>query len=89
MDVVELSKLFSDAVYLVVIMVSILIVPGMLMGLIISIFQAATQINEQTLSFLPKLIITLLMLVFAGSFLMTSLTDLFDRLFINIPVWIG
>lgn len=47
-------------------MVSVLIVPSLLVGLVVSVFQAATQINEQTLSFLPRLLVTLAMLGFAG-----------------------
>ena len=48
-----------------------------MLGLVIATIQAATSVNEQTLSFLPKLIITLLMVVFAGQWLLTKLGDLF------------
>ncbi|MDW2095414.1 flagellar biosynthetic protein FliQ, partial [Vibrio sp. 1866] len=58
--------LFSDAVWLIILMVAVLVVPGLIVGLGIAVFQAATQINEQTLSFLPRLIVTLLMVIFAG-----------------------
>ena len=49
--------LVGGAVNLVVTMVSVLIVPGLIVGLVVSIFQAATQIQEQTLSFLPRFIV--------------------------------
>ncbi len=50
-----------------VLMISIVaIVPSLLIGLLVSIFQATTQINEQTLSFLPRLVMTMLVLIFAG-----------------------
>ncbi|WP_398309736.1 flagellar biosynthesis protein FliQ [Zoogloea sp.] len=58
-------------------------------GLIISIFQAATQINEQTLSFVPKLIATFITLVLAGPWMITMMTDFIRRLFENIPAMIG
>ncbi|MCE7611916.1 flagellar biosynthetic protein FliQ, partial [Vibrio fluvialis] len=45
--------LISNAVWMVILIVGVLVVPGLIVGLGIAIFQAATQINEQTLSFLP------------------------------------
>jgi flagellar biosynthetic protein FliQ len=89
MDTNELTVLFADAMYLVILMVGVLVTPGLLLGVVIAIFQAATQVNEQTLSFLPKLIITLLMVLFTGSWLIQLLSDFFDRLFMNIPHIIG
>ncbi len=52
-------ELFRDALYLILIMVCAIVIPGLIVGLIVAIFQAATSINEQTLSFLPRLIATL------------------------------
>ena len=89
MDTQVLSTLFADAVLLVVNMVAILILPGLALGILIAVFQAATQVNEQTLSFLPKLIMTLLMVLFAGHWLLQQVMDLFQRLFNDIPYLIG
>ncbi|MBO2567276.1 flagellar biosynthetic protein FliQ [Shewanella algae] len=89
MELSELTSFFSDAIYLAVLMVLVLISPGMLLGLLIAIFQAATQVNEQTLSFLPKLVLTLLMVLFAGQWLVQKLLDLFNQLFLSIPHVIG
>jgi len=47
----------------------------LVVGLVVSIFQAATQINEQTLSFLPRLIVTLLAIIFMGQWLASKLMD--------------
>ena len=58
-------------------------------GLIISIFQAATQINEATLSFVPKLVVMFLTLLLAGPWMITTLTDYIRRLFEAIPTLIG
>ena len=58
-------------------------------GLLISIFQAATQINEMTLSFVPKLVAIFVTLVLAGPWMITLLTDFMRRLFESIPAMIG
>ena len=82
-------ELMNQAISTIIIMVSVLIVPGLVVGLIVSVFQAATQIQEQTLSFLPRLLVTLLMLMFSGHWLLKQLQHLFDELFLNIPGLIG
>ncbi|BAN49951.1 flagellar biosynthetic protein FliQ [Metapseudomonas resinovorans] len=71
----------SNAVHITTLVVCVLIVPSLIGGLLISIFQAATQINEQMLSFLPRLLITLGMLVFAGNWILRTLSDLFIESF--------
>jgi len=82
-------QLFGNALYLVVLMVTLIVGPGLIVGLMVSMFQAATQINEQTLSFLPRLLITLGAIMFLGGWLITQFTDLFNELFLNIPLLIG
>ncbi len=81
--------LFADAFYLTILMLLVIIGPGLIVGLIVSMFQAATQINEQTLSFLPRLIVTLVTLMIAGPWLLTKFMDLFNRLFSSVPSLIG
>lgn len=85
MDTGAVLDLFGQALWLIVIIVTAIVVPGLLVGLIVATFQAATQINEQTLSFLPRLIITLLAIMFFGSWIVIQITDLFNYLFMNIP----
>jgi flagellar biosynthetic protein FliQ len=85
----DVLSLFGDALFLVVIVVAVLVVPSLLVGLVVSVFQAATQINEQTLSFLPRLIATLVSIMAAGPWMMTELMELFARLFEQIPTLIG
>ena len=58
-------------------------------GLIINIFQAATQINEMTLTFVPKLIATFVTLVVAGPWMIGKMTDFMRQLFESIPSLIG
>lgn len=81
--------LFGHAVFLMILMLCVIIVPGLFVGLCISIFQAVTQINEQTLSFIPRLMITLLVLVLAGPWLINLLIDYTETLFLDIPALIG
>lgn len=82
-------QLFGDAFYLTVVMVLVIVGPSLLVGLLVSTFQAATQINEQTLSFLPRLIVTLVTIIMTGPWLITELMDLFERLMLDIPHIIG
>ena len=77
--------LFRDALYQIVIFVSVIILPSLLVGLLVSIFQAATQINEQTLSFLPRLLVTLITIAFAGHWLLREFMELFRRFYDIIP----
>ena len=58
-------------------------------GLIVSVFQAATQINESTLSFVPKLVAVFATLVIAGHWMLALIIDFTRRLFESIPTMIG
>ncbi|MDI6750637.1 MAG: flagellar biosynthesis protein FliQ [Pseudomonadota bacterium] len=66
-----------------------LFIAALATGLIVSIFQAATQINEATLSFVPKLIAVFVTLILAGPWMITVLTDYVQRLYGSIPGLIG
>ncbi|MDN2479885.1 flagellar biosynthetic protein FliQ [Vibrio agarivorans] len=79
-----IANLYSDAIYMIITMVVVLIGPSLLVGLVVAIFQATTQINEQTMSFLPRLLTTLLMLIFAGSWLLRNISTFFNDLFFTI-----
>lgn len=77
--------ILRDALFLVIVLVSAVIVPSLFVGLIVAIFQAATSINEQTLSFLPRLIVTLLALIYGGHWGVQKLMDYTIRLIASIP----
>jgi len=66
-----------------------LFIAALVTGLLISVFQAATQINEATLSFVPKLLMIFVTLIVAGPWMLTVMTDYMRRLFENIPGIIG
>ncbi len=77
--------ILRDALFLVIVLVSAVIVPSLIIGLIVAVFQAATSINEQTLSFLPRLIVTLMALILGGHWLVQKLMDYAIRLIGSIP----
>ncbi|MCC7122066.1 MAG: flagellar biosynthesis protein FliQ [Gammaproteobacteria bacterium] len=80
--IVTLGK---HALEVTLVMMSLLLLPALAVGLLVSIVQAATQINEMTLSFIPKLLITATMLIVGGPFLLRVLTDYTVELFRQIP----
>ena len=84
--VIELGR---QAVEVTLLVSAPLFLAALVTGLIISIFQAATQINEMTLSFVPKLVAIFVTLVLAGPWMITLLTDFMRRLFESIPAMIG
>lgn len=75
----------GDALLLVITLVCAIILPSLFVGLMVAVFQAATSINEQTLSFLPRLIVTLLALIIGGHWLLQKVMDFTIRLITNIP----
>ncbi|EGB98929.1 MULTISPECIES: flagellar biosynthesis protein FliQ [Pseudomonas] len=81
--------LFRDALWLTTLMVAVLVVPSLLVGLVVAMFQAATQINEQTLSFLPRLLVMLITLIVAGPWLVQKFMEYITTLYANIPQLIG
>ena len=77
------------ALELTLLLMMILLVPALIVGLLVSVFQAATQINEMTLSFIPKLLVTVGVLIFGGNYLVRLMTDYTIRLYMEIPGFIG
>lgn len=82
-------SLFGQAFFLMMTMVAIIVGPSLIVGLVVSTFQAATQINEQTLSFLPRLLVTLATIMVTGPWLIQEVIDLFEGLMMQIPEVIG
>lgn len=79
----------QNALMVLTILLLMLLVPALVVGVVVSMFQAATQINEMTLSFIPKLLITLLVMAMAGPWMLNMLTQYTLRLFEQIPGLIG
>ena len=76
----EALTIFKEALWLILKLSAPLLVSSVGLGLVISIFQAATQIHEQTLTFVPKIIAIALILIVSGSWMLTSLSDFFTSL---------
>ena len=66
-----------------------MLLSALIVGLIVSIFQAATQINESTLQFVPKLVVMFVVLLLVGPWMIQYMTDYIQRLFESIPQLIG
>ncbi|MEM6998368.1 MAG: flagellar biosynthesis protein FliQ [Pseudomonadota bacterium] len=79
----------QEALYYLTILLLVMLVPALIVGVLISMFQAATQINEMTLSFIPKLLITLLVMVIAGPWMLQLITEYTLRIFEDIPALMG
>lgn len=79
----------KEAIEVSLLLLGVILLPVLGIGLIVSMFQAATQINEMTLSFVPKLVIMFLTILFAGGWMLGLLMDYTSRLFESIPGFIG
>jgi len=79
----------QQALTVMLLLAAPMLLTSLVVGLIVSVLQAATQINEMTLSFIPKLIATLVVLIVAGPWMLTFFVDYVRRLFESIPGAIG
>jgi len=81
--------IFRHTLEVIVILVSIILMPALVVGLLVAMFQAATSVNEMTLSFIPKLLITFATLMLAGPYMMTLMLEYITRSIADIPYLIG
>ena len=79
----------NQAIQVSLVLAAPLLLVALVVGLIISIFQAATQINEATLSFIPKLLAVFATLVIAGPWMLNQMLDYIRALFMSIPQLVG
>ncbi len=89
MDADTVMTVGSEMLWVTLKLAAPILLSVLAVGLLIAMFQAATQINEMTLTFVPKLIIVALVLVLAGHWMLRLLTDYTQALFENIPSLIG
>lgn len=80
----EVLSIFSDAFLVAFKIAGPLLIASIVIGLVVAIFQAATQIHEQTLTFVPKLLVIALILLIAGSWMITLMDDFFKMIFETI-----
>lgn len=79
----------EQAIQMALMIAAPMLLIALLVGLLVSIFQAATQINEMTLTFIPKLLGIFLAIIFSGPWMVNTMVDYIQRLFGNIPWMIG
>lgn len=82
-------QLAGQAVYLVLKASAPMLLAGLLIGLLVSVFQATTQIQEQTLAFVPKIIGVLVAMLLFGPWILTSLVDFTFNILNNLHKYIG
>lgn len=85
-DVVDIAK---QALWIIIKASSPMLVVSLIIGLIVSIFQTVTSIQDQTLSFVPKIIAVFLTLMICGSWLLTTLQDYIIDLFHKFSTYVG
>ncbi len=77
----EIIHVIQDGVYTILIVSAPMLVIGLVVGLIISVMQATTQIHEQTLAFVPKIVAIFVALIIFGGFMLTNLSEFMGRIF--------
>lgn len=82
-------SLGQQAVWITILVAAPLLLSALATGLIVSVFQAATQINEMTLSFIPKLLVMFVMLLLAGPWMLQTLVTFMRSLLSQLPWMIG
>jgi len=77
----DTMSMLNQAIALAIKLASPLLIASLAIGLLIAIIQAATQVNEQTMTFVPKLFLIALVLLALGPWMLTNLSDFFMRIF--------
>ncbi len=80
MDQGQVLEVFSHTIMMILQLAAPFLIVSIVIGLLVSIFQAATQINEQTLTFVPKVAAIAIMMLILGSWILTSLEEFFHYL---------
>ena len=84
--VVQMAR---EALFMVMLVSAPMLGLGMLVGILVSVFQATTQIQEQTLAFIPKIVAVFVAILIFGPWMLRLLTDYIRELFVNLPSLIG
>jgi flagellar biosynthetic protein FliQ len=89
MDAQQVFTFGQQGLYMLLLVSAPILIVVLLVGVVISVIQAATQINEATLSFVPKVIAAVLTLAVAGPWMMTTLVEYIQRTLMTIPSVVG
>lgn len=85
----QVLDIASEAIYTIIICGAPMLIISLVVGLIISIFQTVTSIQEQTLTFVPKILAVFIGMIIFGSWILTNLTEYMTALWSNFSVYIG
>ena len=88
MGIEEVTAVSSEALYLVIKVAAPILLVSLVVGLIISIFQTVTSIQEQTLTFVPKIIAVFFALIVLGHWMLNEMTQFMSRLWSDFPLYI-
>jgi flagellar biosynthesis protein FliQ len=89
MDAQQVFTVGQQALYVLLMVSAPVLIVVLVVGLLVSVFQAATQINEATLSFVPKIVAAVAVLAVAGPWMMTTLVEFLQRTLQSIPGAVG
>ncbi len=89
MDPQHVLTLGQQALWMLLMVAAPVLLTVLAVGLVVSVFQAATQIHEQTLSFVPKIVAAVAVLAIAGPWMLTSLVEYLQRTLQSIPTVVG
>ncbi len=83
-----ITGILAQAIRLALLVAAPMLLTGLIVGLLVSIFQTATQINEMTMTFVPKMIAVGISILFFFPWILNILTDFTQNLIVNIPMYI-
>ena len=89
MDAQQVFTIGQQGLYMLLLVSAPVLLSVLVIGLVVSIFQAATQIHEATLSFVPKILGAVAVLAFAGPWMLTTLVEYLQRTLQSIPSMVG
>ncbi len=89
MDATQVFTAGQQGLWMLLMVAAPVLIVVLAVGLVVSVFQAATQINEATLSFVPKIVATVVVLAIAGPWMMTTLVEYLQRVLQSIPQAVG
>jgi flagellar biosynthesis protein FliQ len=89
MDAQQVFTFGQQGLYMLLLVAAPILITVLLVGVLVSVFQAATQINEATLSFVPKVVAAVLVMAVAGPWMVTTLVEYIQRTLQTIPQVVG
>lgn len=82
------TGIFMDAIKTAILLAAPMLISGLVVGLLVSLFQAVTQLNEMTMTFIPKMLVVALALLMFFPWMLQLMIDFVNNLFGNIPMYI-